>query len=67
MKAKVTELYRMAEETCANYWVPACGGHEMPFTKNGRRFLYVYNFAEHKHGWLDLGTDIVHDDIPNRE
>ena len=56
------------EDACANLadrWVIACGGMESPFEKNGVRYLYVFNPASHKHGWLDLGQDIVFDSLPS--
>lgn len=37
--------------------VPACGGTEQPFVVNGRRWLYVYHSADHKHGYYDLDND----------
>lgn len=41
-------------------WVPACGGLEVPFTtRTGKRLLYVYNHAEGRHAYLDLGTDLI--------
>ena len=45
----------------ADTWVPACGGNETPFTFGGTRWLYVFNPATCKHGWLNLDTDVVHD------
>jgi hypothetical protein len=46
----------------ADEWVPANGGTETPFVKNGTRYLYVYNPFQQKHGMLNLDTDIVIDD-----
>ena len=41
-------------------WVPACGGTEVEFTtRTGRRLLYVYNRAEQRHAYLDLGSDLI--------
>ena len=57
--------YEDAILTCADRWVVACGGKESPFEKNGVRYLYVFNPATHKHGWLDLGQDIVLDSLPD--
>jgi hypothetical protein len=56
--------YEIARVGSADRWVPACGGNEVPFTLNGRRWLYVYNHATGKHGWLELGQDIVYDEVP---
>lgn len=55
-----TPEYHTARIAKADRWVPACGGLEVPYLdKLRRRVLYVYNFARHEHGWLDLGQDIV--------
>ena len=56
--------YERARDTMADAWVPANGGYELPFVKNGRRWLLVINFATGKSGFLDLGQDIVYDDLP---
>jgi hypothetical protein len=39
--------------------IAACGGTEQPFTVNGRRWLYVYQPSSHRHGYLNLDTDIT--------
>ena len=44
-----------------NRWVPACGGREVPFHYEGTRWLYVWNPALKKHGYLNLDTDVVYD------
>lgn len=44
-------------------WIPACNGLEQPFTVNGTRWLYVWNPAMRKHGYLNLSTDIVEIDV----
>jgi|TARA_S200002703_G_C3729522_1_gene224256 hypothetical protein len=55
-----TTEYQMARIAKADRWVPACGGSEVPYVdRMGRKVLYVYNFATGKHGYLDLGQDIV--------
>lgn len=43
-------------------WLPACHGTEEP-SPDGR-WLYVFNPASSKHGWLNLHTDIVQEDSP---
>lgn len=43
-------------------WLPASGGQETPINYNGRRYLYVYNPATGKHGYLNLDTDIMEDE-----
>lgn len=43
-------------------WYPACSGLEVPFTFNGKQWLYVYNPVQHKHGYLDISADIVYAD-----
>lgn len=57
-----TGVYWNAIEQQLDSWVPACGGTEEPFQYGNRRFLYVFNPASEKHGYLDLGSDIVYDD-----
>lgn len=60
--ANETSEYQMARIACADRWVPACGGMEKPYlNSHGVRILYVYNFATHKHGFLDVGQDIVYE------
>jgi hypothetical protein len=65
---KVTSEQQKYNEALASkrdVWVAACGGIEVPFEKNGRRWLYVYNPGQHCHGWLDLGQDVVFDCLPD--
>ena len=46
-------------------WVAACGGLEEPtVTRAGRRILYVFNPAQMRHAWLDLGTDLLEFENP---
>ena len=56
------EIYSTAMAGKLDNWVPACGGDEQPFTFNGVRWLYVYNPAQHLHGYLNLDTDVVNTD-----
>lgn len=51
--------YTMAVTMKRDAWVPACGGTETPFLACGKRILYVYNPKQHKHAFLDLGSDMV--------
>jgi hypothetical protein len=51
----------------ADRWVSACGGNEIPFTYENTRYLYVFNHAIMKHGWLNMDTDIVQFDSPVKE
>ena len=46
-------------------WVAAGGGSETPFTFNRQRWLYVFNPKRHRHGYLNLDTDIVQDGSPS--
>jgi len=62
-RIKVTPEYAAAVEANADRWVPACGGLEVPFTRNGAEWLYVYNPRRDEHGYLNLGTDIVQEDM----
>ena len=58
-----TTEYQMARIARADRWVPACGGMEVPYLdKLGRKVLYVYNHRTGKHGFLDVGQDIVFED-----
>lgn len=60
---KETSEYHAARIARADRWVPACGGYEKPYVDRlGRRILYVYNHATGRHGYLDLGQDIVYSD-----
>lgn len=43
-------------------WVPAVGGTETPYLKDGRWWLYVWNSARAIHGFLDMSTDMVYRD-----
>ena len=55
--------YDRAVKARADRWVPACGGNEIPYRdKLGRMVLYVFNPATGKHGFLDMGQDIVFED-----
>jgi hypothetical protein len=40
-------------------WIPACGGTERPFVKNGFRLLYVWQASTGDHAYLNLDTDIL--------
>lgn len=53
---------RIAARKAAARWVPACGGKETPFTKNGYRLLYVWNGLSGQaceHAYLNLDTDMI--------
>jgi len=55
-----TPEYHNARIGKADRWVAACGGFEVPYLDElGRKVLYVYNHATGKHGYLDMGQDIV--------
>lgn len=63
MIANETTEYQMARIAKADRWVPACGGKEIPYRDRlGRTVLYVYNHRTGKHGFLDVGQDIVFED-----
>lgn len=64
VRVNATPEYAQAVAKNADQWVAACGGLEQPFDHDGRTYLYVFNPATHKHGYLDMGTDIVQEDIP---
>ena len=54
--------YYFAVQTHADTWVVAGKGMETPFIKEGKEYLYVFNPATGKHGFLDIADDIVIDD-----
>jgi hypothetical protein len=54
-----TSEYRLAMADKVDEWIPACGGHEEPFTVNHTRWQYMYNPATGEHGYLNLDTDII--------
>ena len=41
-------------------WVPAGGGTEVPFVKDGTWWLYVWNDARGIHGYYDYASDLVY-------
>lgn len=46
-----------------NVWLPACGGTETVFkARTGKRMLYCYNPALHKHAYLDVDSDVIMSD-----
>jgi hypothetical protein len=59
LAAGMTLEYAEALVSNADRWVPACGGKEAPFTKNGTRWLYVWNPKMGQHGYLNLDSDLV--------
>lgn len=61
---KLTADYQYAVDNNLDQWVPACGGNEMPLIHKNQRWLYVYNPATGKHGYLNLDTDIVYQTPP---
>lgn len=54
-----TPEYQAARISEADRWVPACCGLEKPYSRDGVKILYVYNFATGRHGYLDMEKDIV--------
>ena len=58
--------YQRAVARREDRWVPGCGGNEVPFTFNGGRWLYVFNPATCMHKYLNLDTDMIHDDFDPR-
>lgn len=42
------------------YWIPACGGTELPFrTRTGRWLLYCWNPVTKQHAYIDTETDRI--------
>ncbi len=57
---RVTDEYAEARDALADRWVPACGGHEVPFLDRlGRTVLYVFNPGTREHAYLDTTTDVL--------
>ena len=57
--------YEIACAMRADKWVVGNGGTETPTRyRDGRTYIYVFNPATGKTGWLDTGTDIVRMDHP---
>ena len=56
---KQTSEFAMAVAGKKDVWVPACGGHEQPFTYAGTRYLYCFNPQRHEHSYLNLDTDVI--------
>lgn len=54
--------FKMAVAGNKDTWVPGAGGKEMPVLKGGQRVQRVFNPKTRKHGWLDMGSDIVYPD-----
>lgn len=44
-------------------WIPACGGTETPFTKNGKKYLYMWNYRTKEHAYYCITDDIFVEDI----
>ena len=41
------------------YWMPACGGTEVPFfTRGGLRLLYCWQPSTGNHAYLNLDSDL---------
>jgi hypothetical protein len=54
--------YGRAVANMEDRWVVACGGSEEPFEYWGERWLYVFHPRSGKHGYLNMSTDVVHED-----
>lgn len=53
-----TQEYRNAVQMKRDAWVPAHGGNEQPMVDRQRRtVLYCFNPAQHRHAYIDCGTD----------
>ena len=40
------------------YWIPACGGTETPFQKEGKMYLYMWNWATKEHSYYCITDDL---------
>ena len=56
--AQINE-YNAAVARNADQWVPACGGKEMPFEINGRRFQDLYNPKLGEHAYYSIDDDLI--------
>ena len=56
--------FQSALNELADKWVPACGGHELPFIVRGFRLQYMFNPATRQHAYYNLDTDTI---ISNEE
>lgn len=54
--------FNIAMAGMLDLWVAANGGTETPFSKNGIRYLYCYNPAQHRHAYINLDTDMEVED-----
>lgn len=61
-RARDLTEYTRAVAQREDRWVVGCGGSEVPFTYGLSRWLYVYHPRSGKHGYLNLDTDVVHED-----
>jgi len=55
----MTREYKEALREKADRWIPAAGGTEEPFLKNGVRYLYCFNPFKARHAYLDLDSDVI--------
>jgi hypothetical protein len=53
------EEYEAAVNQRLDTWVLANGGKEVPFTIGTTTYVYVWNPRRHKHGWLNMDTDMI--------
>lgn len=61
---KAKEEYAEAVLGEHDRWVAACGGMESPMETPHGRWLYVFNPGRQRHGWLNMGTDLVQTESP---
>lgn len=54
-----TDEYKKALDSNADVYVPACGGLEKPFMKDGVWYLYVWNPRTCHHAYLNTQTDML--------
>ena len=59
-------LARVKRERENGRWQVGCGGTETPVTFDGTRWLYVFQPSTGTHGYLNLDTDIVHNDYRSK-
>lgn len=59
----IDQIIKKREDRARYYWVPACGGTEIPFkAKNGYRIQYLWNPVTHEHKYYNLDTDLFVED-----
>jgi len=54
----VRDLIHELDKHAAVSWVAASGGQETEFTKNGKRYLYMWNTFTKEHAYYCISEDL---------